>query len=899
MSRSQPQPPVPQNRPKSPTKGPKPKHFITFQTGLDVKKALSVSDITQLVTNLNAVRSQLTVFRNEASLLASDDPKFLLAKGYLEESPSATELFTAWDTLAKQSIVHLHLALGVLAALLTLLSIHQPYHVLGVPILRALLAPQAGRRLNAHLNSAQTDLVLVALKLWNAMSDYGAGMEKKSVYEAFAWTNKSLFRLFHMRRKGSNDMTIDPFIKPDIRTLYITFVSGFLGTSSPPAVKIAFLEAHRDMFFGIFKRISDDHYLLIRFVLEGCWEGIWSDNRVKRTLKVGLFGDEVLTQLVKLYTRNVSEMPGEESIPADLVHHFFLALCTRPGIGVCFRDGGWYPREEDEGAIDEYSTNDNKPRGSRKLYNPILGRFLKHLRPTEDARQQVLIIRMFQSCTELVGGYWTSSGLAMEPRLSSRWLISTAWATSVISLPVPVHTFTTGNTGWGIDYNSDPPPLSSALGNIIPPVWSRAMITKGLQNVSQLVQYHTATCLTRCLQKYNAVRKSYKTVALALEEESSGNWTTRINELETEVKRRIPTFEVIVGFVQQKCISPELSSQDSAHLSDQSLRSLMIAGSALRLMLLYHKVLPDLPADARYDVGKLLLTGIGKRVLSFSTASDISPEDTVGFKVLCHLHILDLLQHSEQYIWNATLGQSSLRHLLCIYDPTDRSGASEHCGALLHKILAQSALFEHDPGELDIWLGALRAANTGLHIDADEDAKIDENTLDFYSLLDGCIRNCLKSPLEYVELSISTLKSATEMSAGIADTVEIYDASSIASPLLMALLKEFETLTKGENDSRLLMALAVATYLRQVVFGISLKQPNNHYGLRIATRLEYHCSSSNAGSLPQPVLVAIQKEIRLLRNLLHLVEAPSQTIEMQDHEGMVNFRIVIQRIEER
>ncbi|KAG8866193.1 hypothetical protein FRC20_008963 [Serendipita sp. 405] len=338
----------------------------------------------------------------------------------------------------------------------------------------------------------------------------------------------------------------------------------------------------------------------------------------------------------------------------------------------------------------------------------------------------------------------------MEPRLSSRWLISTAWVTSVISLPVPVHTFATGNTGWGIDYNSDPPPLSSALGNIIPPVWSRAMITKGLQNVSQLVQYHTATCLTRCLQKYNAVRQSYKTVALALEEESSGNWTTTMNELETEVKRRIPTFEVIVGFVQQKCISPELSSQDSAHLSDQSLRSLMIAESALRLMLLYHKVLPDLPADARYDVGKLLLTGTGKRVLSFSTASDISPEDTIGFKVLCHLHILDLLQHSEQYIWNATLGQSSLRHLLCICDPTDRSGASERCGALLRKILAQSALFEHDPGELDIWLGALRAANTGLHIDADEDAKIDENTLDFYSLLDGCIRNCLKSPLEVV-----------------------------------------------------------------------------------------------------------------------------------------------------
>jgi nucleolar pre-ribosomal-associated protein 1 len=59
-----------------------------------------------------------------------------------------------------------------------------------MPVLRALLAPQSSRKLNAHLNSAQTDLVLVALKLWNAMSDYASGAEKKNVYEAFQWGNK-------------------------------------------------------------------------------------------------------------------------------------------------------------------------------------------------------------------------------------------------------------------------------------------------------------------------------------------------------------------------------------------------------------------------------------------------------------------------------------------------------------------------------------------------------------------------------------------------------------------------------------------------------------------------------------------------------------------------------------
>ena len=76
------------------------------------------------------------------------------------------------------------------SALLTLLSAQYIYHPLGLPVLKALLATPSTRRLNAHLNSAQTDLVLVALKLWNAMAEYAAGTEKRRVFEEFAWGNK-------------------------------------------------------------------------------------------------------------------------------------------------------------------------------------------------------------------------------------------------------------------------------------------------------------------------------------------------------------------------------------------------------------------------------------------------------------------------------------------------------------------------------------------------------------------------------------------------------------------------------------------------------------------------------------------------------------------------------------
>lgn len=107
--------------------------------------------------------------------------------------------------------------------------------------------------------------------------------------------------------------------------------------------------------------------------------------------------------MIKLYDRNMPEGDDEE-IPADVVHHFLLAICTRPGTGICFKDQGWYPREdgtEQEAGSDERSNH--RPQG--RIYNKILANILKTLRVNEDARQQELALRILQACPELVAGY--------------------------------------------------------------------------------------------------------------------------------------------------------------------------------------------------------------------------------------------------------------------------------------------------------------------------------------------------------------------------------------------------------------------------------------------------------------------------------------------------------------
>lgn len=92
-----------------------------------------------------------------------------------------------------------------------------------------------------------------------------------------------------------------------------------------------------------------------------------------------------------------------EHVPADLVHHFLLAICTRPGVGICFKDRGWYPRESDRD--DEPNIeNESGHHKSGKIYNKILANLLKTLKVNEDSRQQELALKIMTTCPELVSG---------------------------------------------------------------------------------------------------------------------------------------------------------------------------------------------------------------------------------------------------------------------------------------------------------------------------------------------------------------------------------------------------------------------------------------------------------------------------------------------------------------
>lgn len=124
------------------------------------------------------------------------------------------------------------------------------------------------------------------------------------------------------------------------------------------------------------------------------YEKLILDNAVPRSAKAFFFSSYILEKLAKIYSRSEEEenIEGETRIPADLVHHFLISICSVPDVGVCFRDSNWYPAKP----------TSEDPSKNSKITNRLLAKFITTLKPADDMRQQELVLKILGACPELV-----------------------------------------------------------------------------------------------------------------------------------------------------------------------------------------------------------------------------------------------------------------------------------------------------------------------------------------------------------------------------------------------------------------------------------------------------------------------------------------------------------------
>lgn len=625
-------------------------------------------------------------------------------------------------------------------------------------------------------------------------------------------------------------------------------------------------------------------------------------------------------QLTKIYERNAPEGADQESIPADVVHHFLLALCSRPGVGLCFHDRGWYARESDGDQqtfteAEEHNTSDVGFSKGSKVHNKILANILKMLKVNEDPRQQELALKILAACPELVASYWSNAGLALEPRLSSKWLANIAFFGAVVSLPVPVASFflQEGGSGSTSLYQPSPPPISAIIENILPTSHIKTHLSRGLQAPSPLVQHTCALSLAKCLYKYEKVVHAFQEVERALEEDEDGLWARRCREVEREVRKRVPDFQVIVGFLQ-RFNEPNTATPKTAEQGKQkdntpnATRTALLADSAHRLLWLYHRLLPSVVAEARFDAGKLL------QAIEDMLSQGGSTNSASGLDTLRQLHVLRLLKESQHFTWSSKSGTPSLQRaitrsrsplssgskhsnfhiLLKAYVITSVPAVRSAIAALLRHILAPGVLFQHDPDEIALWLDALPHTFRASVAKAPDGAPLTDEGEGVIAFLDDCVQRCVKTPYKYVEeLQAIYIPHASASTSSIGERPEAFP-----SPLITTVVEQLGAKLRGT----LLTAsdtLALFSFVRKLVLRMAGKSVD--LGLPKAFTEKIRALVENQTLFPDSPIMegAIRREVQLLSSSMAVLQEASATPIDASTPGVHEFLAQVEKMPER
>lgn len=272
-----------------------------------------------------------------------------------------------------------------------------------------------------------------------------------------------------------------------------------------------------------------------------------------------------------------------------------------------------------------------------------------------------------------------------------------AYVGRIISLPhPPLSTFRQsiprGSDKETMPFRVHPPSVASIVESILPSPLTKQHLSKGLQYPDGLVQHMTALTLARALQKLEAVQKVLSEIEAELRTEPSTSaespWARCQRELEMECRKRVPEVFVVIAFAQ-KSATLARSNPDSGDEPDPALvaKSTMLAESALRLLGLYHHTLPSIAQEAKFDVGKLLVSSSsvkaerrekreGRAGSVISDSGSVGSVGTVGtaglgggfghargdvegFEALSQVHVLRLLGEVRNWNWSNKAGTSN------------------------------------------------------------------------------------------------------------------------------------------------------------------------------------------------------------------------------------------------
>ncbi|GAA5900082.1 hypothetical protein JCM5296_002051 [Sporobolomyces johnsonii] len=701
-----------------------------FTSPESVVQALQTNDPQLLSAALVQLDKRAAALNAKPAPRGSPD----LLLDYLKRYPGCEGVFSAWDLANKTN--NSPLSTYVLSCLTSLIRLLSTDPFTPAPeLIKTLLGAKYTPYLERALNPGRNDVTTAALKLCNVLVGFGGGRFARRLFGVFGWSPKITTRLYKTRLRTTTSSSV--LHKPDIRTLLVLLVLGFL-SASDVRLKTQVLEA-KGLLSGVFKGLNEDPEVVVNLVLETVHRELVCERRVGLEARRNVFDEGCINEFVKLYNYPVSS--DDETIPAShpslSIHRFLYALAD------------WLS--------DQIASS---PAGRSSGPQKVLGLVLKSLKVTEERDQRELGLYILGKAPVLAGAFWSKFPSSLDPRLSSRWISAITFATQVVCLPV------SGNLSLPPSSSSSstttttfaPPSVTSILDTILPPsppsssTLNRAWYTKSLSHETPLVSFLSSIFLLAILQKAAKALEAMAETSRALEEGENGRWALAARRVREELRARVPDPTIVVALMTKtaaaaagtpaaakkekaKKAEAEVETKPATTTADQS-AALLRTNIALRLLFLYHRVVPSLIATLKFDFAKL-----PQVYAKQPQAGEGDLEKAEGLRAMSSAYALRLAAVHETGVgWNRPGDhfKSTLSPLFQLYRTPSTPSNRSLLLSILKRQLSTSLLFADDLDEVDVWLGALP-------VSTEQKKEEEAEAMDFF---EKAVQKTLTSPLK-------------------------------------------------------------------------------------------------------------------------------------------------------
>ncbi|RCI06414.1 hypothetical protein CU098_010660 [Rhizopus stolonifer] len=743
-----------------------------YKTPKEVAEALKVKDLQALIRGLSRLRSQLAI-----AVKVRVDPTEKYTRPlveYCQACADSHDLNSLWDYQASSNIQDLECMLPDIIGLFIKLSTTPVIRSYGVQLIQVILQRQM-KYIYRGISSMRIPHCQSTFRLLTSIVSFNESTAR-DFFTTFNFQAEGFLRAsrYRQNKKAKKPQS---YIY-DLRTNYVHFVLAFF-RHADAEIKRQVLGI-KGLVSGVFIGMDEDAYPLIEEILSVVYEKLILDTNVPRSTKTFFFSSYILEKLAKIYARYEEEETGleETGIPADLVHHFLISICSVPD-------------------------------------------------PSDDMRQQELILKILDACPELVQEYWSNATLMFEPRISSKWLANITVLQKIIQLAVPPLFY-----GSSRMYPAEPPAVDTILDNVLPNAFNRSLSSKGLQHASALVRYTTMLVLSAAFQKYGKVAHAMKQVIMALEsselensteQKPSGNWKKCLESVREGLRRRIPEIQTLVALYKQttnKTI-PDGLEQDEFEAQNQ-----LSQDTAFRLIRYYQEFVPEALMESNVDPGNFI------------------PSNILSVKPGTLIHLLKLFLSMPDFDWTSRSSGSSTSHittLLTLYLQTPYKHIRELTAKLLNQTLSESFMFRHDSEEVQLWLNALPQNHNSFDLTM---SSTQQAVLQF---LDNCISRFSKAQYKYTDQLVDLVnKVNSEHLSSENALIRAFVSSNIStasdykhpfSPLLLTLCENINFIKTDRQPA--------IFYITRLISLVLTKQNVPYYIEAICSKLDQQLDSQS------------------------------------------------------